>query len=449
MNFRSIHGRCKMPTETKMLVAYLAEHASAQKEQIASLSQAKNNLNDIIELQKDRIRCLESEKETRVESLSQIEISATAKPAKPKSNKHPPPQPKTDRQIQQLTDNANKTTMADFADANARSGSYIYTAAVVKSKHSGLLEMFLQKSFQHHYTCAVDSNGISRAYDVDPSDKTSFRLSLLAYRAYFLYFPHNHSFKFTVQRIGAQSAAQPLFRSPHAIRLAKSSYKVHTNNTNRNVQLEGDNLYFIDTNCHVVQYDLKQLLSSDGTVNPNYQPIIYVVTCEDFCISPKGLAITVITKDGILSQIHNPSLKVDLKTLEFGKLGTRYGTIETLEGYFVVASYNDATQCICYSVFSAQLKFLAFVAKPSANQMFQNMLLYQRQNTLHILAANEKDTVDVLLFNDTVDKVKVHLIRSFSVTGSMYIFGLVWLVESQEALLFSGRPAILKSLKLN
>ena len=385
-----------------------------------------------------------------VEPSTPIEISATRKPAKPKSH----PKPKTDAQIQQLTDNANKTTVNDFADAKARSGSssYIYTCVPVKSKQSGLLEVFLQKLSgdygSGHHTCAVDSNGVSRAYDVDPSDKTSLMLTLLAYRDYFLFFPSNHSYKLTVQRIDAKPAAQPLFRSPHAIRPNKAVYKSgNSSNYNRNVQLEGDMLYFIDTNCHVVQYNLKELLSSDGTVNPNYQPTVHKIVCEDLCVSPDNSTITVITEDGLLSQVTNPSRIVDLKTLESGKLGTQYGTIETLGGYYVVASYNDATQSIVYSVFSAQLEFLSFAAKPSANQMVQNMLLYQRQDTLHILAANEANAVDLLLFNDTTGKVKVHLIQSLAVSSS-YLRGLVWRVESQEALL-CGTPGVLKSLKLN
>ena len=462
--FERLYNECKMDTKIKDVKDEPAPNPVRNQEnskgtkilpvehpETAKAKIIKETVERIVERERIVEVQLQPPPPPKVEHSNPIEISATRKPAKPKSNKRRPTKPKTDAQIQQLTDNANKTTVNDFADAKARSnnGTYgIYSAVAVKSKHSGLLEVFLQKCSGDYgsvnHTCAVDSNGVSRAYDVDPSDKNSYMRTLLAYSDYFLFFPHNHSYKFTVQRIDAKAAAPPLFRSPHAIRESKAVHKVYKCNFNRNVQLEGDMLYFIDTNCHVVQYDLKQLLSSDGTVNPNYAPTIHQTVCEDFCVSPNKFKIVVITKDGLLSQTNKP-LKVDLKTLESGKLGTQYGTIETLGGYYVVASYNAATQSVAYSVFSAQLEFLAFAAKPSANQMVQNMLLYVRHDTLHILAANEINAVDVLLFNDTANKV--HLIQSFAV-GSTYLNGLVWRVESQEALL-CGRPGILKTLKLN
>ena len=76
--------------------------------------------------------------------------------------------------------------------------------------------------------------------------------------------------------------------------------------------------------------------------------------------------------------------------------------------------------------------------------MVQNMLLYQRKDTLHILAANDVNTVDALLFNDT--RNKVHLIRSVSIDSTL-LFGLVWRGESQEALL-CGCPGFLMSFML-
>ena len=144
MQFRSIHGRSKMPTDTRLLVAHLIEHAAAQKEQIVALSQDNKHFNDIIELQKDRIQCLESEKETRVESSSPIEISATAKPPKGKSQKIEALLTNTDL-VDLLIFQARQSRLEDFGDAKARSG-HLYSGVAVKSKQTDQVDVFLQKS---------------------------------------------------------------------------------------------------------------------------------------------------------------------------------------------------------------------------------------------------------------------------------------------------------------
>ena len=334
-----------------------------------------------------------------------------------------------------------------FGDKAALSGSdnSTRTAAARINPNDGELDtLIVTKIYGDHggsyHSMSLDRTGKSAPYDIDPSDKTNAMHSVLIYGEYLLSFLLNGPL--CISKLGKN-----VYKGAHQINEDKCKHTHNGNNNNRNVQLEGDMLYFIDTNCHVVQYDLKELLSPQGTVNPNYKPTVHKTVCEDLCVSPNNAAITVITSNGQLSQLHNPSHTVDLQKLESGKLGTQYGTIETLGGYYVVASYNTATASIVYSVFSAQLAFLAFAAKHSPNQMVQNMLLYQRQDTLHILAANESNAVDILLFNDTKDKLKVHLIQSIAV-GSHYLFGLVWRVESQEALL-CGNPGVLKTLKLN
>ena len=56
-------------------------------------------------------------------------------------------------------------------------------------------------------------------------------------------------------------------------------------NWNRNVQLEGDMLYFIDTNCDIIQYNLKELLSLDETARVVYKPQRHIGPFEELCVS--------------------------------------------------------------------------------------------------------------------------------------------------------------------
>ena len=436
-----------MPTETILLVAYLTEHASSQKEQIATLSEASKNFNHLVELQKDRIRCLESEKELRVEPSSPIEISATAKPPKRKSKKTEAPLLTTD-QLDLLIFQGRQSYIEDFGDARARSGS-LYSAVAVKSKQTGQIDVIFNKYRGYHvsdshHTIALDSNGVSRAYDVDPSDKNCSMLTLVAYRDYFLFFPYSSGWRLIDQRIDSKSSSQPLFKSPHAARGRKGSSVYSSNNFNRNVQLECDNLYFIDTNCHVVQYDLKQLLSTDGSINPNYKPTFHRGPFEDFSVCAQDSSIATLSSEGILLVAQRPTKQVDLKTLETGQLGDKYGTIETLGGYYVVASYSSTNKTNSYSVFSSQLVFHASLSTKDKYDggTVHAMLLYQRPGGIHILSILERCIIEHHLFASK----KVHLITQEKVSGTV-LLGLVWRVESKEALVM-GDDALLKSWML-
>ena len=214
-------------------------------------------------------------------------------------------------------------------------------------------------------------------------------------------------------------------------------------------------LYFIDTNCDIIQYNLNELLSLDGTLNQNYvQKPKTVGPFEDLCVAPRDstkphhstdnpLIVTTLTKTGVLSQTHNPAKQNDLKTHKSGELGTQFGTIETLGGYYVVASYDPTKSAKAYSVFADRLDCLASLAVPCDKAMVQNMLLFERQRTLHILSANEGYYVDLLVFNGD----KVHLIETHTV-NSTHIWGIVWKTQNREALVCDA-TGTLKSIKFD
>ena len=329
-----------------------------------------------------------------------------------------------------------------FGDKAALSGgNYTSTAAARINPNDGELDtLIVQKYAGDHgsgcHSMSLDRTGKSAPYDIDPSDKTAEMHSVLIYGEYLLSFLLDNG-PLCISKLGKN-----VYKGAHQIKKGKCRFRYNGNNTNRNVQLEGDMLYFIDTNCHVVQYDLKELLSLDEKSRSAYQPTVHSkAKFEDFCVFERR--ISTLTKDGLLTDSDGRSK--DLKTLANGSLGQYFLTLETLAGYYVVASYTASNSNV-YSVLSAELELLAFHSVAGASN--QNVLLYSKNRLLHILGGCDADTVDLLVYNDK----RIELVKSFKVSDH-FLNGLVWLKPNEEALVLGGDGffvgrRILKRLKL-
>ena len=458
MMFRSIHDRMKMPTETKMLVAYLAEHAAAQKEQIAALSQAKNNLNVIIELQNDRIRCLESEKETKVESSNPIEIKGTSKPLKPKSvalkpkSVTPKPTLKVSHSSNQMLDddtvNGRVTQLKalackDFGDTEARSGgSWISAAVALPNFVNQQIDVIIHKYGGTHsggfHSVLVPNNGKSALTQIHEKDRSEHIAHLFAYKEYLLSCIRNGPLVISKNKVSVFTSKQTIRPNP--------AYYTNANNCNwnRNMKLEGHKLYFIDTSLKLIVFDLSKLLSVDNKQREAFAPQIIEGSFgfEEFCVDGRG-NLTVLSKDGLLARVPEDTHSIDLCKQHYAQLGTQFGALETLVGYVVVGAYCHNSKQRAYTILSETLKPMAFVnTTATKSYRVQNMLLFVKQNLLHILSCAEYYEADLLVYNGN----KVHLVQTMTVNGHS-LCGVVWLKKDEEALIL-GYSGTLKSIKL-
>ena len=265
---------------------------------------------------------------------------------------------------------------------------------------------------------------------IDPSDKNQRMLALLNYKGHLISFDYG-SAKMHISRDG-----QTLYTSAVKFKrkITDGHTKTHDWNSNRNVQLEGDMLYFIDTSSNIVIFDLKKLLDMPLECRNSYEPLKGPTgQFEDFCVD-KG-QISTLTMAG---EIASGGKQANLK--EKG-LGTQFSTIETLAGYFVVASYDTAKKCKVFAVLNSDLVALATLTV-AGEYMVQNMLLFVKDSTLHILSARNRHRVDHLLFNGDA----IHLLNTFE-TNSSYTMGVVWLTDGEQAIV-CGDTNTLKTIKL-
>ena len=216
-------------------------------------------------------------------------------------------------------------------------------------------------------------------------------------------------------------------------------------NWNRNVKLVGDTVYFIDTNCQLVEYDLSKLLGLPEAERANFAGKITKggFSFEELCVDSEH-RVTVVSKEGLLSHLtkEDNSVKVDVSKLASGKLGTQYGAVETLNGCVAVASFCPNTKLRAYSVFDANLKLLAFANTKAPNAyLVKNMLLFVKKDMLHILAAADPHEADLLVFDGNQTLHFVHTLKLPS-----HVYGVVWLKEGEEALICGY--GTLKSIKL-
>ena len=193
-------------------------------------------------------------------------------------------------------------------------------------------------------------------------------------------------------------------------------------------------LYFIDTNSNIVIFDLKKLLDMPLECRNSYEYLKGPSgDFEDFCVD--NGQISTLTMAG---EFVSGGKKADLKAKG---LGNQFSTIETLAGYFVVASYDTANKCKVFAVLNSDLVAVATLTV-AGDYMVQNMLLFVRDRTLHILSARNRHRVDHLLFNGDA----IQLLNTFE-TNSDYTMGVAWLKEGEQAIV-CGDTNTLKTIKL-
>ena len=376
------------------------------------------------------------------EEATDFEIKGNKKLTKPKPKPAVSAMTTGDFEKYVQSEKQSPAEFVEFGDKQALSGGNYTWAAVAQNNKEGDFEsVIVHKRCGDHdtkktsyHSMIVDKTGKSAPYDIDPSDKTTYVLNLCAYGDYLISFLADDG----PLRI-SKNGVNVYTSKTHKLKQGKCKHYQNSYNTNRNVQLEGDMLYFIDKNCHVVQYNLKELLSLDEKNRDTYQPAIIhkAGACEDFCVFEGKL--TTLTKEGILTDSQGHS--VDLKTLESGKLGQHFLTLETLAGFYVVASFTSSNMKV-YSVLSAKLELLACHSSASAYPN-QNMLLFVKNKLLHILGCCDGCIVDVLVFNDK----RLELLKSHTVSNDL-LNGLVWLKPNQQALVVGSGP-VLKRINLS
>lgn len=324
-----------------------------------------------------------------------------------------------------------KQKFEDFGDKKAREFC-AYDGAYTAARKPGTNTVYVHKRNKDHKYHSLTMNaetGVSSPTVIDPSDNSGPMLCLLCYGEYLISFEektgHLH-----ISIYGRNCyTSDVLFKR----KITKGQVCGHSFNSNRNVQLEGDMLYFIDTNSNIVIFDLKKLLDMPLEDRKSYQPSKGPSgKNEDFCVLNGN--VSTLTIDGLVA---SGGHSIDLQA---ASLGTHFSTIETLAGYFVVASYDTVKKWKVFTVLDTALRRVADCAV-KGTEMVQNMLLVVRRSTLHVLAAGNWQTVDHLLFNG--DTLKV--VEQYRVSDS-YVFGINWLKGNEEVIV--GGCKSLKALRL-
>ena len=363
--------------------------------------------------------------------------------------------------VESMTAQINTT---DFGDANARSGeaqSRWFDTALITTNSEHKREVFVRKSFKEiqerelkwglifapkfkwkHELLSIDESGQSTVTTQTIGEYGTWS-HLLKYEDCFVVGNLTKA-ELSIWRNNAK-----LFVAKQKILQNKSYFAEGAKgNYNRNVRLENHMLYFIDTNCDIIQYNLKELLSLDETARENYQPTVTKGPFETLCVCDNRMST--LTKEGLLKANNGSEdeLTVDLSKLECmdlgiaaGGLGTQFGTLETLAGYFVVASYDPTKKQRIFSVLTPKLTLQTALSLDSVS-VVQNMLLFEKNRLLHIVAAINHSFVDILVVNGD----KIHVIQTVKVS-SYNLAGVCWLKENAEVLVL-GCEATLKSIRL-
>lgn len=379
-----------------------------------------------------------AEKETG--TSDSIEIAGTAKPSKHKPAPIIATSPsviqKTQTELKAHIEKHGNKVFENFGDSNAQALGFAST--VVKIPNSNQVVVHKCNNGNYESIFINEQTGESTPTLIDPSDKTKCIISILKYKEYFVCFLFDGE-KTTKMRISKDGLVE--YSSAIEFRTESIGQPIdgHKYNTNRNVQLEGDMLYFIDTNSNIVIFDLKKLLDIPKESRNKYTQQTLTGPFEHFCVE-NGHVATITIEGAITSKG---------KIIQSIGLGAHFSAIETLAGYFVVASYNTSTGSKVLSVYSTDLLKLAQCTL-EGKYPIHNILLFIREGSLHVLAADNYDQVDHFVFNhDSIHIVQIFedvVVGSGRIGGGSSCYGLVWSKPSEEAILMGVRT--LKRIKL-
>jgi hypothetical protein len=319
------------------------------------------------------------------------------------------------------------TSLLPFGDAKTKAGEFISTILRKKDNH------FIVASVANDVDTylLVDSSGKSQPLVVDKTKSSESVCHFLEYEKYIISF--NYKGKFTITENGTR-----VFESSESFR-GKYSFG-HNINYSRSVSLVGANLFFLDTSCDLIEYDLATLLAAKDKSQIRGKKVADG-ELEDFCIRGDK-AIFTVTAEGKFGHV-GPGNKV-LKSIEVDPVtrGTQFTAIESLGTTIVSCGFSPNKNKKHYFLLNQDLKEISYCQVNAIHGGVHNMIISEKDKHHHILASNAFITVDWLVVAHNV----ITWIDSMEVT-KFEIYGLIWMVPGEQALVY-GEKGLLSSFKL-
>lgn len=325
---------------------------------------------------------------------------------------------KTQEEIDRILHTARTKDIVDFGDKESRSGE-IYS---VLTKSSG--EALVQK--KDHSIAINGLTGASRRCVANPADLKSPILSMREYGKYLILFVKEGPMVVT-------DDGAVVFKSKLTVR-ATYPFGHHKLNYNRNIALSNSQVGFLCDKQNMVVYNLKNLIASPGACDP----VVTEGPFEDFCISEEGHTFTLTEKGKLRS-----SATVNVIDRFDRKKDYQYTAIEAYEDNVIISCFSPEQEKRDYILYNQELSKITNLVVPGYdNSHVHNMLLYEKDKLVYVLATTSFSYIDLILLN--VDEMD--LIESRSAMKAQ-IHGLVWKARGQEALIYGPGP-MLKLIKL-